>query len=424
MAHHDAHAFMFFFFFFLFPVPSENWDDDFEFQQQRTTKTMAMNGTHDHHIEHRLSIASSDWDRDDNTTEHKGTYVPLADWAEPGPSTPSKHRGSHSTENWDDDFEDSPVRRAFPSPPRKDKLGLRRIYVPKTENWDEEFEGMSTPPKPSPSTSHKPHRHRDSRFASRGSNSSSEDDDGNLVGGGDDIGSEYAERDEEDRTVTARSRRVVLARLQTTPPPPVPTVPLPFLLDPHDTTSSPRPFPRSPTASVFSVPRPPSSSAYTVTSTTRLRPTLSRSSSSGLSALPPSPPIHRERRRLRKKSRPPGISDTRAREGRDGYETGRGICDTEFDKDRSCTPPPSSPLNGVNGTPAGANTSGTSSASGAGALLSRIGSVKKWAVRRKRGSTTPNEVLALGSSYLLSIITLFSNHVFLRRHQPSNPIAV
>ncbi|TFK59351.1 hypothetical protein BDN72DRAFT_905933 [Pluteus cervinus] len=95
-----------------------------------------------------------------------------------------------------------------------------------------------------------------------------------------------------------------------TPPPPVP--PLPYI--PHSGQPTCL-YPRSPTASVFSVPPPQSSrfiSASTSSSsqgphamsTTQLRPTLSRTSF--LLDLPPSPPIHKERecRRLRKKSRP------------------------------------------------------------------------------------------------------------------------
>ncbi|KAF5379496.1 hypothetical protein D9615_006616 [Tricholomella constricta] len=155
---------------------------------------------------------------------------------------------------------------------------------------------------------------------SSGGSSSSEDE-----GPPHDLDFGYVDRDQEDRTVTARSRRAALSRLSpdSTPPPPVTALPLPFLLPTTNTSPSPSPFPRSPTSSVFSVPmthRPPSSSAFTVTSTTHLHPTVSRSSS-GLGALPPSPPIHRERerRRLRKKSRPqgPGIELSTMRRERD-----------------------------------------------------------------------------------------------------------
>ncbi|RDB27691.1 hypothetical protein Hypma_003251 [Hypsizygus marmoreus] len=397
-------------------VPSENWDDDFEFQQ-KTTTTKKPENAHDH-VEHRISIASSDWDHDDESTRAAPPISTIledkknifnSEWIEPGPSTPSKrHTHARSTENWDDDFEDSPVRKGFPSPPQKEKSSpkasrLRRgplTNAPRPESWDEEFD---TAPSHASSPASSPGKRP--RYTS--AYSSSEDEGAMEHEHDDELDFGFHERDEEDRTVTARSRRAALSRLSTgpshsTPPPPVPALPLPFLLNPSTSTAQPHPFPRSPTSSVFSVPtttRPPSSSAYTVTSTTHLRPTVSRSSS-GLGALPPSPPIHRERerRRLRKKSRPQGagvieLGPLRSRE-REENETGDEY--EQGDQDvvmRPHTPPPASAPQPPSGSSTPASGSG---GGGAGALLSRIGSVKKWGVRRKRGSTTPGEVAALG----------------------------
>lgn len=366
-----------------------------------------------------MSIASSDWDaaHDDDEGEDEGeeemkapTILEdkknLTHWAEQlapatltTPQTPTKrtHVPTKSTENWDDDFEDSPVRsqhaspsKAFPPPPKSPSKHTKR-RPGRPESWDDEFGGPAAG-KASPSR----------RLASPESS-----DDERELG--------YARGDEEDRTVTARSRRAALSRLTSTnntPPPPVPMLPLslPFL----DSTQG-QGFPRSPTASVFSIPtqRPPSS-----TSTTYLRPTMSRSSSR-LDALPPSPPIHRERerRRLRKKSRPVPHGaiemtnldrrrdDEYAFQEEDGEEEAAGRRSTDS-RPRSPEPypgagtsysdaagpssqpagiPPGAPLQVPPSTPNGKG----------GALLSRIGSVKKWGVRRKRGgSVTPAEVLA------------------------------
>ncbi|KAG6844824.1 hypothetical protein H0H87_003391 [Tephrocybe sp. NHM501043] len=342
--------------------PSENWDDDFEFNPlSRTKNTTTTNDatTHDNNA-HRMSIASSDWDHDDNDDhnnhhtinnntilEDRTNQFQLSpEWIEPGPSTP--RRMNKHAENWDDDFEDSPNRKAFPTPPGKDKgspsrLRRKQPQQPRPESWDDEFEAQEA----------------------RASQSD------------EDLG--FVDRDEEDCTVTARSRRAP-ARYSASPPP-VPPLPLPFLLP--NSASGPSPFPRSPTSSVFSVPsaRPPSS-AFTVTSMTHLRPTASRSSSA-LGGLPPSPPRHRERerRRLRKKSRPQGTAIELAviRGDSDAYD----FPEESEGESRPMTPPP--PV--LQSTPSSPSGSG-----GAGALLSRIGSVKKWGVRRKKGSPPPSDL--------------------------------
>jgi hypothetical protein len=67
----------------------------------------------------------------------------------------------------------------------------------------------------------------------------------------DESNQEFGRRDEEDRTVTARSRRAALSRFASANPSP----PLPMPLFPtYNQHPSPEPFPRSPTATVFSVP--------------------------------------------------------------------------------------------------------------------------------------------------------------------------
>ena len=170
--------------------------------------------------------------------------------------------------------------------------------------------------------------------------------------------------------MTVKSRRAALARLSTSG---------------H--------IPHSPTSSVFSVP----TTIHTYSSTAPLRP------SSAFAYIPP-PPIHmeRERRRLRKKSRPkphavielveipsqerPSFSDVdlpRPASELDSRRTSRSdlsiherppfvasaVTETSTEPSNGPVSIPHTPTKGV-------------------ALLSRIGSVKKWGVRRKRGDST------------------------------------
>lgn len=178
----------------------------------------------------------------------------LEDWdADDGLSPPpALHQYVEpQAENWDDDFEDSRCS------PRKNNIVPR----PRQDSWDDEIDNGA------------------------------ETEDSAELG--------FAEK-EEDRTVTARSRRAALKRLSSSSPPLVPPT---NLNEPYRNFQQPFP-PRSPSSSVFSIP----TTAHTVqtpdcyyySSTTHLRPT------SVFALLPPSPPIHkeRERRRLRKKSRP------------------------------------------------------------------------------------------------------------------------
>lgn len=309
----------------------------------------------------------------------------LQEWAEPGPSTPRKpHQQQHpyptedAEENWDDDFEDkgySPAKRSIRRPTSRSNSNTPRLQrsnsTPKgqeTENWDDEFaadaEGKGDSPK----------RSRSDAYL----NSSDEEDVG--------MGLKYT-KDDEDHTVTARSRARRAKPKLGSPPPPVPALPTFIPSTSASDLALTAPFPRSPTASVFSVPYSTSThntagrnSVATYTSTTHILAAVGK-----LTSLPPSPPIHRERRRLRKKSRPPAMYDN-------VYE----LVAPSHTPSRSPSPPPQ-PLPSPPRTPEPMDDAPViSSPKSASGMLSRIGSVKKWSVnvgqRRKRGSTTPSEI--------------------------------
>ena len=323
---------------------TENWDDDFEFQPLRNTQPSNQpSGLA------ATSVGSMSLLQDKKNTLKSD----LRSWAEPGPSTPSK-RAHPDAENWDDDFQDntdSPLRPYAHDPASPSRR--RRRAVPEAENWDDDFE--------------------DDKHASPSKSArwdSSSDEEGDLG---------FVDR-EEDKTVTSRSRRSALSSVlaNDSPPPPVPPIPALF----H---SDAQPFPRSPTASVFSVPLSGRDSvaghSYSSTAHLALRPTQS---SGSFAALPPSPPTHhtRERRRLRKKSRPARVDDN-IYELDDRLE----IPARPVTPERSMSPPtrydPNEPIPGA-----------TPSSTGKSSLVSRIGSVgKKWgASRKKRASTGPAEV--------------------------------
>ncbi|KAH8091812.1 hypothetical protein BXZ70DRAFT_952323 [Cristinia sonorae] len=352
---------------------TEVWDDDFEFNSNNDEK---RNGN-----TRRSTTSTGNEDWDDDPRASTSTSTPLKDrknlhkvdssllhWAEPGPSTPSR-KPVAQTENWDDDFQDksdSPLFHQGPSDlsPRS-RRSRKRVPIPETENWDDEFE-------PGGGNANSP-----SGKSARWSSSSSEEDFGS--------GSK-----EDDRTVTSRSRRATLPLHLPgdTPPPPVPTIPSGLLR-----TQDPAPFPRSPTASVFSVPvssaggRESVAYSYSSTAHLALRPTTSGSS---FSHLPPSPPIHRERerRRLRKKSRPPRLDDNIYElEDRTGADVA-GHRSSMSEADSPADPPVALP-DSVTLDPQ------VSTSPKQGGLVSRIGSVgKKWgASRKKRASTGPLDVV-------------------------------
>ncbi|EKM50838.1 uncharacterized protein PHACADRAFT_177570 [Phanerochaete carnosa HHB-10118-sp] len=305
-----------------FVLVTENWDDDFDFQPVSESHTnITSTPAKDASLSHRT--VSSD------------TYG----WAQPGPSTPPKRIGA-DTENWDVDFQDSTNSPSHMRTPPKSRR--RRA----TENWDDDFEDRQTSP---------------SKKSARWDWS---DEEGSEFGIGD---------REEDRTLTSRFRRGAFPSvlLHESPPPPVPPIPSSFV----DSRLDPQPFPRSPAASVFSVPVSGHGSvaghSYSSTTHLALRPTLSTSS---FGALPPSPPTHhaRERRRLRKKSRPPRVDANI-------YELEDQSDPPPVTPERSKSPPHDSPPDA------------TPSSAGKSSLVSRIGSVgKKWgAARKKRASMGP-----------------------------------
>lgn len=383
----------------------------------------------------RMSTATEDWDVDNTipttsimnhdplrptnvlTDKLNTTNTNLSSWVEEDPSTPQKASfpTEVTTENWDDDFldkADSPVRRsprATHTPSRNSIGGKLRAGVPlqhrkplrqdeeeEHESWDDEFDFNGSPAKPSQSSTPGKSRRTPVRHPEYHSSSSasaihhqdlSDDDDDDV-----DFGLAGAE---EDRTVTARSRR---APQPHTPPPPVPSIPFtltPIIPTPSTSTTThlSAPFPRSPTASVFSVPTSSVADTTSLRSTAPLRPSLSRTSANNaLKYLPPSPPIHRERRRLRKKSRPHPQGVMELVDMAHHYP----LSDTEIDQrldeaDERRTPSPVpaalDPISAsVPATPSQSTSTG-------GALLSRIGSVKqRWASRKKKGSSTPSEV--------------------------------
>jgi len=226
----------------------------------------------------------------------------------------------------------------------------------------------------------------------------------------------------------AFGQQQVLQILSLTPSPSLPfnrtethQLPSPFVASsnhpyPHPYRQQP-PFPQhSPTSSVFSVPNT-AATHHTYSSTTHLRPT------SAFALLPPSPPIYkareRERRPLRKKScpKPQGAFELSSIAGGSGSDSRPGSNRFSFSDDgEHCSPEvlpeqlslsqraetPGSELSSIDmhqqspilvpidPTLTTSNIPVLQTPTKGAALLSRIGSVKKWGVRRRRGdSTTP-----------------------------------
>ena len=323
----------------------------------------------------------------------------MEDWDLPETPDTDHHptgTAAEHTENWDDDFEVETRNNS----PRKPKLSTPRRRDVREESWDDELE---------------------------------------MEAKRDDLDAEFGRRDEEDRTVTARSRRAALSRFA--PPNPSPPPPMPFFPS-NNQHPSPEPFPRSPTASVFSVPN----TIYTYSSSTPLVYGSHPRPMSSLALLPPSPPIHkeRERRRLRKKSRPlrEGTIELVDMAGRYSFSDGEGLprntrsatpsdvssVDERHQHHRVLepTPPlptqpsvlamPSAPVMTASGS---TMTMPATPTKGGVTLMSRIGSVKKWGVRRRRGtSSTPSEII--GRLFFL-LFNFFSSHFLIYHsfHQPN-----
>jgi serine/arginine repetitive matrix protein 2 len=386
--------------------PSENWDDDFEFGQGNGRPSTSSNRKS--HSNQPRRRPSNDTQRRASSATNGRTFSmassTMEDWDLPETPETNHHPTSTTaehTENWDDDFEVETRNNS----PRKPKLSTPRRRDVREESWDDELE----------------------LEAKRG-----------------DLDAEFGRRDEEDRTVTARSRRAALSRFA--PPNPSPPPPMPFFPS-NNQHPSPEPFPRSPTASVFSVPN----TIYTYSSSTPLVYGSYPRPMSSLALLPPSPPIHkeRERRRLRKKSRPlrEGTIELVDMAGRYSFSDGEGSARNA----RSATPsdvssvderhkyhpvleptPPLPTQPSISAMPSAPGMTASGSAmtmpatptKGGATLMSRIGSVKKWGVRRRRGtSSTPSEVIGRLFSYYSFFFQSFSNLLFLLSAESQSPEA-
>ena len=366
-----------------------------------------------------------DWDADAGGSPIDGspsrrakvfTAPKLLDSANVGPSTPASHLTI--TENWDDDFEDksdTPVRRTRvdQSSPTKEITRNYRSMQPIT-NVDYKALGRNRASS-SASTQYSRSKNTFSGDLSHHTTIASDVDEED-----EDFG--FTDKDD-DRTLTGRLRRPGPGRLNSmtnhpldnSPPPPVPSLP-------SHLNSSPKPFPRSPSSSVFSLPTTIAGESLYYGSTAHLHP-ASRTSSSlgGLAHRPPTPPVQkeRERRRLRKKNRPqpqgvfelipvesnfsPGLAALHEVD-RPQTPTRDSIHSNNHSRPRTPQTPISSapssaapsPIPGVNTTPPSnrrdsPNPAPPTPSSAKSALLTRIGSVKKWGARRKRVSTIQQE---------------------------------
>ena len=313
-------------------APSESWGDDFAFERANDPSNAPIPESDDPHWS--LSTSNQDWHPDSrpiSTLSQLDTLQPavrLQEWAEPGPSTPPRHAVAHP-ENWDDDFEDknSPAHQP---PSRSHHKSSKLPDIPEPENWDDDLDANKFV---SPRKDH--------------AWDSSDDDEG---------------IDEEDKTVTAHPRKGLLSKHS--PPPPVPSLPLPL-------ESVGETFPGSPTLSVFSISPSGRESVNTYSSLAHLP--LRGGNTSARAMLHPSPP-QKGRRRLRKKSRPP---DNNVFE----------LLDRRRDIAPLPSPPqPSSPNQGlIDLPPSEASNSSRSS------ILSRLGSVKRWGVRKRFTSPGPGD---------------------------------
>ena len=264
------------------------------------------------------------------------------------------------SENWDDDFEFQVEKR---------KISTATAKSEATENWDDDFEDSRQSPK---------------KIIQRYREESWDDEDNEDDN---DENSEFGLFAEEDRTMTANSRRMALATL----------------------SIHPDNLPHSPTSSVFSVP----TTIHTYSSTAHLRPTAA------FALIPPSPPIQkeRERRRLRKKSRPkpqavfelveipsqerPSFSDVDLSRPASESDSTRRRSRSDF----SIHERPPLVVSAVAETsivPSNGPVSISHTPTKGAALLSRISSVKKWSVRRKRrDSTAPTDANGMYDSRTL-----------------------
>ncbi|KII83108.1 hypothetical protein PLICRDRAFT_180719 [Plicaturopsis crispa FD-325 SS-3] len=269
-------------------VAQNNWDEDFKdslVRGPRRHSTPCKAPSSVRHLESRRMTAPS---------RH-----PPAEPAHPPPAPLPAHEVAPAAAIVDDgsavaqvraDFEDSSLR----GPRRRSTPGKAPSSVRHLESWDDDFEDA-------PLSNHvTPKRRRPTQTR----NSSDED--------------EFGAAEEEDCTVTARVRRMPLAKAGSVFPPPQ----------------------RLPANSVFKFsipPRPPSATTTHYGSTTHLTHPHLQPTSCGLANLPLSPPIHHQRRRLRKKSCPQPPS-YRHQVLNDELDDGQFEQDEEADGDAQAVP--------------------------------------------------------------------------------------
>ena len=331
----------------------------------------------------------------------------LRAWSESPNSV--RHRtpglGPKQEENWDDDFAgdnaDSPARASTSRSAKKKRRQSEEI-----ENWDDEFGIQTDPGSPRPAAIGK-------RLVQELVWESSDDESAAELG--------FDKDDEEDKTVTSKYRRKPLAPLNRADAPPLPplTTGLPTIHSggtPGTYSMPSSPFPRSsPNHSVFSIPATITSAGgreSTIADSTAhlaLRRTHSAESGSPLPQTfstryggPSSPP--RERRRLRKKSRPPHLdSSILELDDKSAGEPPPTPFRPVTPEKRPSTPPPPS-QNPTSAIPSSTREllspispssamSPPLSPSSKSPLLQRIGSMKKWGsnVRKVRVSTSAAE---------------------------------
>ncbi|EJC99412.1 uncharacterized protein FOMMEDRAFT_142737 [Fomitiporia mediterranea MF3/22] len=418
--------------------PSEAWDDDFVFSppdgNARKVSTGDGSPKHEKKPTSRTQRAGKVSPRTPQRTVAEG----LRAWSE-SPTSPRtqavlgpKNR-QEERENWDDDFldsTDSPARPAASNLAASQSRFTQRSKAREEledENWDEDFVmGIGTSsPRAGPSTRSK----RSRRERERDEVWDSSDDE--MAEFDREMG--FDRNDEEDKTVTSRSRRKPLGSLVDNPPPLPPLPPLPTFLPTIPSgdasgsyASPPSPFPRSsPSHSVFSIPATTTSGGHrdrdsTYGSTAHLALSLRRTHSAESSPSSPrkfvdvsrfpSSEAPRERRRLRKKSRPPHL-DASILELDDKVTGEPAFLRSSTPDPRPSTPPPTD--SGLILSPTTPSTSGQVASpavplspisASKSPLLARIGSLRRWGRKRTSASASvelnplENTANAAGSS--------------------------
>ncbi|KAF8884638.1 hypothetical protein BD779DRAFT_1471962 [Infundibulicybe gibba] len=172
------------------PSSPENWDDDLSFTNNQHALIRAK---YPYPTPSQITTLSRSYRITDSDVNSEFPFYRLG-------CVPPRAGGiledKKNMKNWDDDFEDSPVRRGVTTPSRKSaakirqsRLGqMQRQHEPAPESWDDEFE-----------TAHQQTPSR-AKMQPRYPSDYSESDNSDL----EELG--FVDKDE-DRTVTARSRR-------------------------------------------------------------------------------------------------------------------------------------------------------------------------------------------------------------------------